>query len=429
MRTIASLSAAAAFALLFVAGSPTVPTIVRAQAQGQGQAPVSAPTPAPGQPTFRGVADLISTDVIVRDQKGQFVSDLKPGDFEVLEDGVKQEIVSFVLTHGGKTYAQQTVAQAPAVQQEGILLPPSRPTNDASGRIFILFIDDKHLDFRSTPRTRDLLKRILKLLIHEGDMFGIVTTGESSIEQQLTYDRQILDHAISRITGGALKPSDILKATWGVQGPMEVRHNAHIAFQTANDLLKNLEKVQNRRKAIIYLSSGYDFNPFERTRFEQQVEKLRTTAEQLTYDPIQMNEESQNALNEADLYAELTYLTRAANRANASFYTIDPRGLIAGQDVDEELRYEDWLDYVRETQTTLRVLAEETGGFAIVNQNDFDKGLKRIDAETSDYYLLGFYSNNPDPLKRSRKLEVRIVGRSDVDVKARSGYNLRPVPR
>ena len=41
------------------------------------------------------------------------------------------------------------------------------------------------------------------------------------------------------------------------------------------------------------------------------------------------------------------------------------------------------------------MLADETGGIAVVNQNDFDKALKRIDTETSDYYVLGYYSNNP----------------------------------
>ena len=69
---------------------------------------------------------------------------------------------------------------------------------------------------------------------------------------------------------------------------------------------------------------------------------------------------------------------------------------------------QDWNEYVRETQDSLRVLAEKTGGIAIVNQNDFDKGLKRIDAETSDYYVLGYYSTNPDPLRRTRSLVVKV---------------------
>ena len=87
----------------------------------------------------------------------------------------------------------------------------------------------------------------------------------------------------------------------------------------------------------------------------------------------------------------------------------------------------DWLAYVRETQDSLRVLAEETGGLAVVNQNDFDKALKRIDNETSDYYVIGYYSSNPDPLKRTRKLDVKVT-RPNVNVVARTSYSLRPLP-
>ncbi len=88
---------------------------------------------------------------------------------------------------------------------------------------------------------------------------------------------------------------------------------------------------------------------------------------------------------------------------------------MAGQDLDEEVPTKDWNEYIRETQNSLRVLAEETGGIAVVNQNDFDKALKRIDAETSDYYVLGYYSNNPDPLKRTRKIDVKILNRPNVN--------------
>jgi VWFA-related protein len=118
-------------------------------------------------------------------------------------------------------------------------------------------------------------------------------------------------------------------------------------------------------------------------------------------------------------------LTKAANRANATLYTIDPRGLVAGPDIDQDINMNDWLSYVRETQDSLRILAENTGGIAIVNQNDFDKGLKRIDNETSDYYVIGYYSSNPDPMRRNRKLEVRTT-RPDVAIRARQTYSLRP---
>ena len=217
------------------------------------------------------------------------------------------------------------------------------------------------------------------------------------------------------------------RGSWGPQGPIEVRHRARIAFETAYDLVNNLNQIGGRRKAVIYLSSGYDFNPYEKTRFEQAVEQLRTTAEALTYDPFQITRESQDTLNEADLWAELATLTRAARRANAMFFPIDPRGLIAGQSIDDEVNAQDFQDHVRDTQTSLRVLAEETGGSALVNQNDFDKGLRRIDAETSDYYLLGFVSSNRDPARRTRKLEIRVPAGLAADFPRE--YSLPPLRR
>ena len=93
-------------------------------------------------------------------------------------------------------------------------------------------------------------------------------------------------------------------------------------------------------------------------------------------------------------------------------------------DLDETVDATEWQDYVRTSQDSLRVLADETGGYAVVNSNDFDKALKRIDAETSDYYVLGYYSNNLDPLRRNRRIEVKVT-RKSVNVWARKGYSLK----
>jgi VWFA-related protein len=389
------------------------------------QAPAPRPAPSTQSPDFRVSVDLITTDLIVRDGRGQFIADLKPGEIEVYEDGVKQVMASLELIHGGRAYSVQ--APPPAPVQEGIILPRNRPTNDTAGRVFLLFIDDLHLGFRDTPRTRDLLKRMLKNLIHEGDMFGIVTTGTSVISQQLTYDRQVLDSAISRITGNSLKPTEIIQGSQGPNGPTELRHRAHVAFSTAYELMKNLEKLQNRRKAVIYISNGYDFNPFEQGRVDEMAKRMQVEdSSELQNDPFFRNQQSQQLLAESDLVRELAELTRAANRANATMYTIDPRGLIAGQDLDEEVPTKDWNEYVRESQNSLRVLAEQTGGFAVVNMNDFDKGLKRIDNETSDYYVLGYYSSNPDPLKRTRRIDIKIPSREGLSTQFRSSYSLRP---
>ena len=402
-----------------------VVAVALASAIGAAAAPQGAGPQGPPSPTFRVAVDLVTSDVIARDSKtGQFIADLKVDEFEVYEDGVRQEIVSLVLTHGGRVFNVQAPPPAPA--QEGIILPPARPTNDAAGRVFLIFIDDLHLDFRLTPRTRDLMQRMLRNLVHEGDMFGIVSTGTSSISEQLTYDRQVLESAITRVAGSGLRPEDLIKTAQTSQGPAELRYRAHVAFSTAYQLMRNLESLRNRRKAVLYISSGYDFNPFATSRMKYEAEMFGNQ-EGAALDPFTNPRMQGQQFAEADLVRELSELTRAANRANATFYTIDPRGLVAGPDLDQQVETAEWQDHVRETQDSLRVLAEQTGGLAIVNQNDFDRALKRIDAETSDYYVLGYYSSNPDPLKRTRRIEVK-TKRDDIQVWSRTSYTLRPTP-
>ncbi len=378
------------------------------------------------QPHFATRVDLVSADVIARDNTGQFVSDLKKEDFEVWEDGVQQQVMSFTMVHGGRVF--NVAAPPPPPAQEGIILPASRPVADTAGRILLFFVDDLHLDFRNTGRIRELFKKIRTNLLHDGDMWGMVSTGPSSIAIDMTYDPKRFDEAMNKISGNGLKPSDIIEGPQGAEGPSEVRYRAHVAFSTAYDLMKNMEQVQNRRKALVYVSNGYDFNPFPEARAGQSTipgTTVNQMAAQGYTDPFQ---NQSNEFADADLARELAELTRAANRANTTIYSIDPRGLVGGPDLDENLDPVAYQNMVRKTQDSLRVLADETGGLAVVNQNDFDKALKRIDAETSDYYVLGYYSSNPDPTKRNRRVEIK-VHRPNVNVWSRNGYSLKPIPK
>jgi len=413
-------------------------------AQTQAPAKPDAAAQQPPRPeVIRRSVDLITSDVIVRGDNGQFIADLAKNDFEVYEDGVKQDVITFVLTHGGRTF-NDVAAPAPP-PMEGVLLPPPRPTNDAAGRIFLIFVDDLHLDFRNTGRIRDLIKKISKELVHDGDMFGIVSSGPSSIAIDMTYDRKRLDEAMNKIAGNGLKSSDIVDTPDGSQGPPEVRYRAHVAFSTVYDTLKSLEQVHNRRKAFIYVSEGYDFDPYRVSRDKAGAERYGMTCADTPgaancsnpnsdgsgggsdVNPF-MQQHQNNEFAAADLAAELAELTRQANRSNTTLYTIDPRGLVGGPDLDDKVDQVEWQNHIRETQSSLRVLAEQTGGMAVVNSNDFDKALKRIDAETSDYYVLGYYSSNPDPTKKRRAIEIRVSKPGHYDLKYRTSYTLRPLP-
>ena len=242
------------------------------QDQAQQQPQQGQPLGVPEQPTFRAGVTFITTDVIVRDRNGQFVADLTEDDFAVLEDGVFQEIASLTLVHGGRVYNQ---LEPPKQVQEGIILPVSRPTNDTAGRVFVIFVDDLAFAASRTPRVRQVFREIGDTLIHEGDLFGIVSTGYSSISIPLTYDRALLRVAEKRIVGSGFTPTDIIETLGSERAPgRELLHRAHVAFKTAYELVRNLEQVENRRKAVIYLSTGYDFNPFPESRMENRMKRF-----------------------------------------------------------------------------------------------------------------------------------------------------------
>jgi VWFA-related protein len=379
------------------------------------------------KPTFSVAVTLVTTDVIVRDAKGQFVADLKKDDFQLLEDNQPQDLVSFVLVHGGRTY---NVAAPPApAAQEGIVLPNSRPAGDEAGRVLLIFVDDAHLEALNTHHLRAFLKKAAATLVHDGDLVALVTTGTSSVSVPLTYDRKMVDEAIDKVTGNGLTFLDITQLSEGPSGPANLRQRAANSFATAYQTINELERVKNKRKAVLWVSQGYDFNPFEGAR--RGTDKVfggryGSPTRDMIRDETNPFFRSANVFAESDLQAQLEEITRAANRANATLFTVDPRGLVGTTDAGAQIDQDEWTTHIQKTHSSMKTLAENTGGFALLNSNDFDPALKRIDAETSDYYVLGYYSTNQDSSKRVRELEVK-VKRPDVRVSSRRFYSLRPV--
>jgi len=397
------------------------------------QPPRQAPPPPDDSPVFRSGVTLVTTDVIPRDANGRFLPDLTKDDFVVYEDGQAQEIASLVLVHGGRVFNQLA---PPAPVQEGIVLPSSAPMDDAAGRVFVLFIDDMHLSVTDTPKINKVLHQVAETLIHEGDMFGIISSGRSNINVQMTRDRKLLYAAIDDVVGEGLSPRDMVTAIQANSTQMENRWRAQQTFKTARATVDNLAEVRNRRKAFIYVSGGYDFDPFEDARVMALVRSmdrsgLLTGEDDMTLPDINDPDRGRfdevisrgETFSEAELHLEVLQLTEAANRANVSFYTVDPRGLGSAADLNFDVRELEWNEYVSNQRNSLRALAELTGGIAVVNRNDFDDAFREIDAETSDYYILGFYSGNPDPTHHTRRLRVQ-VARDGIEVQSRSHYTI-----
>src|SRR5512134_1952457 len=96
------------------------------------QAPAQPAAPAQETPTFRVQIDAVTMDVNVKDSQGRFISDLKKDEFEIYEDGVKQDIASMTMSHGGRV--TNVLEAPPPSAPEGVILPPVRRVNDTSGR-------------------------------------------------------------------------------------------------------------------------------------------------------------------------------------------------------------------------------------------------------------------------------------------------------
>jgi hypothetical protein len=115
-----------------------------------------------------------------------------------------------------------------------------------------------------------------------------------------------------------------------------------------------------------------------------------------------------------------------------SIYAVDPRGLttLGDETIDVGAFPDDptlgisqssMMNELRLSQDSLRTLADETGGFAAVNQNDFNTAFDRIVRDNSLYYVLGYYPSNDRRDGRLRKITVR-VKRPGMRVRSRSGY-------
>ncbi len=410
-RTLAMLSIPALLATTAVSG------------QGQGTEP------------FRATTDFVATDVIVR-KDGKFVPDLTENEFRVYEDGVLQTITLFEPRIGGRSLGNLSAAsptRRPATR-EGLILPASKPTTDSSGRLFVIFIDDLHFQPSATPRVKDVLMRIRDTLVHDNDLVGFISSGYSNIATDPSYDfeHRRFNEAIEKTMGSAMSADEMIQgaAIESADGPTGLRYNAHVAFKTALSLIDQMASISDRRKVFILVSNGYNFNPFRDARLQKIKDQYANVdayddetsgldPESQEYKDAQkqrdtLREEEYNKRTEfsfSDLVNELAQLERAAQRANVTFYPIDPRGLIAGGDLDTrtKIKYGDWRDFFQTQISSLKVLAEGTGGFCLCETNDLEGGLRRIDAETSDFYRIGYTSSNPDPTHIRRFIRIEVT--------------------
>jgi len=392
------------------------------QAPAPARPPAAATQPVLQTPpvTFKVEVEYVEVDAIVTDKQGNIVRDLKREDFEVYENGQRQRIDLFSFTDVPVERAEKPVyAKAP--------IEPDVQTNVGAptGRVFVIVLDDLHTYAPRTLQVRRAARRFIEQNLGANDQAAVVhASGRAQASQDFTGNKQLLLAAVDKFMGRKLRSETInrieeysrqtmstgrpLSEVGKIQDPEEAEraYNARSMLDTIGNIAKLLSGVRGRRKAMVLFSEGIDYN---------------------IYDPF-------NNRDATTVTEDLRQAIGAAMRANVAIYGVDPRGLgglsdeameVTNVPVDADpmlgLNPSALNDELLRSQDSLRTLSDETGGFAVVNTNDFANAFDRIIRDQSSYYVMAYYPTNDKRDGRYRKIEVK-VNRPDLEVRARRGY-------
>lgn len=273
----------------------------------------------------------------------------------------------FTILEDGKPQPIVSFDEVDAPEPDGSLVewmrevPPDVRTNYGDDRrLVVIVLDDANVSFKHREQVKSIGRSIVDQL-GPADQAAVIYTGNNAKSQEFTGNRKLLRAAVERFADTAV-------------AGMQTTYSLSTIFRT----METLTAIPHRRKAMILVSN-------------------------VAVDP---NEPG-------DLRFQMQYAIRRAREANVTIYPITPAGLEV--DIDSSTPGGP-RDLVAETA---RIFAEQTGGFAVVNRNEFTPQIRQIFRETGSYYLVGFQSSHRDG--KMRRLEVKMT-RPGLTARTRTGY-------
>jgi VWFA-related protein len=424
-------------------------------------------------PAIRSATAGVLIDVSVVDRKGQPVLDLSPHDFELKENGVRQQLTSARLVRTGATSAQPLAPAAPVRPiAAAVTAATTAPASAAPAGLKVIaepppisvtaILFDR-LTTEARPAARKAALTYLGTVSPPNDYAGMFMTDLSLVTfAPFTNDPKVFRSGLDRMT--MTVPSNtrtevpdpriakLLPATpptvgaeqpAGFTGPDSLRDLA--AIENARDselgLLKLLLRMEKSYRALLDEQNG-----------QASIAGLRAAVEAMRELPGRKTilYFSEALPVTARLKSLLDELIIRANSANVSIYTVDAAGLRVHSQEAEVARELDvagaqgvgdvprgdgpWTkDLERQQQVVesraaavLGRLANETGGFLISNTNELGAGVARMQQDRWTYYLLAYQSTNPVLDGTFRRVSVKVT-RPNVTVRARQGYRATPV--
>ena len=378
----------------------------------------------PQQPIFRTGINFVRVDVIVSDRNGNPIDNLKPEDFEITEQGKVQKIETFKL-----------------IALDGGLIPgpdgpPRTIRTDADEeseaaredvRLFAIFLDDYHVRRETSMVARTQIARFVETQLGPTDMIGLMYPLEPIVSVRMTRNHDAVMRGLQQFEGRKYDytPRNDYEQRL-IRYPTETveRIRNQISMSAIKSLIVRMGGLKEGRKALILVSEGYsNMVPPQLRDGVAGIPGLgnpnRNNPQAGVNDPL----EDRAAFSaNADMEADLRDIWDLANKNNVAIYAVDPRGLATGEfSIDQNISNQLDRTYLNASLETLRTLALQTDGRAIVNRNDLTIAMKQIVRDTSSYYLLGYNSTFTATDGKFHEIKVKVT-RPGVQVRARKGY-------
>ena len=386
------------------------------------------PAPDVQRPTFRAQIDYVEVSAIVTDDDGNLVTGLKKEDFQIFENGKPQTVAVFEPVRIPFREAERTLV-------DGRPLKFDVASNEGvrDGRVYVIVLDDYHVGALRSSLVKRAAREFVEKHVAANDLVAVIhASGRANAAQEFTSNKELILASIDKFMGMKIR-SALLERLDDYRNRVEWQnamrsgddsdtqrdkaldlldpqraYNARSSMDTLRNVSRVLDTVNGSRKAVLFFSEGLDYNIVD-------VMGADTGARHAT-----------------DVLYSVRDAIGAATRSNVAYYTIDPRGLSAMSDEEMDIQaspqdvtlgLNSWnlRDEQRLAQMNLMSLAEETGGAASVNSNDFSKIYDRIVRDSSNYYLLGYYPTDERRNGSVRRIQVK-VNRKDVKVFARKAY-------
>lgn len=399
----------------------------------------NTPTPRPiGGLTFTDEYELtvVNVDVFVRDKKGQPIQGLTQDDFKIFQDGQEKPLSNFAV------YTQEVFQHHLATPGPGPTptpLPDVQPDLEIKPIYVVIYVDNENL----RPLQRNRVLRKLRQWVKDTlrpPMQAMVVTYQKNLKvvQPFTSDPREVTEALRSIrmqTGGRVERdstrSDIIDLMREYQDQERERPNAGttnrqlylqayrqisaFADEEANNLHFSLSAMREMvtmlsglpgRKSMLYISDGLPMVPGVDLIYE--------------FMAVFHNQQILSLVSRYDMSSQFQSLTSFANGLGVSIYTVETQGLKVESGISAEYRYTQDITSTsvgsHNYQDSLRYLAENTGGLAIVNTNNVSPGLDRIRQDLYTYYSLGYTINSSGGDKVHR---IKVVSPTHPEYKLR----------